>query len=213
MFTWLKELFTSPDPAPVRNPKAVVTHKPLPVEAPDSFYSFRPIFDLLGLSEGTDKGDGYNETLSYGAMLDGVRTRGKGLDITLTDKTLSEIDAIQTKMLKDPDNTWNSSAIGRYQIVRTTLRVIRKELGLPLDTKFSKMVQDLMALHLLKGRGLSSFLAGTLTEDAFMNALAREWASIPTTKGTGYYSNQKKTPVTPEQVRTVLREVLRRVKG
>jgi hypothetical protein len=33
--------------------------------------------------------------------------------------------------LKHPDNRFNSSALGRYQIVRTGLRTIRKTLGLP----------------------------------------------------------------------------------
>lgn len=38
----------------------------------------RPMLDLIGKSEGTDKGRGYNETLGYGIMLDGKvqRTRG-----------------------------------------------------------------------------------------------------------------------------------------
>ncbi|MCC5780532.1 hypothetical protein H7H48_15835 [Nitratireductor sp. B36] len=171
----------------------------------DIYYDYRPLFDLFGKSEGTDKGDGYNETLGYGAYTGG--------DVNLTAMTLREVDALQTRMLKHPANKWNSSAVGRYQIVRTTLRKIKKALQLTDDMKFDQKLQDHMCLHLLEGRGLSKYLTGKLSEDAFMTNLAKEWASIPTPNGTGYYSNQKKTPVTPNQVRTVLAEVKRRIKG
>ena len=39
--------------------------------ARDKYYVYRPFLNLVGTSEGTDKGDGYNETLGYGIMLDG----------------------------------------------------------------------------------------------------------------------------------------------
>jgi len=36
--------------------------------AHDKYWVYRPVLDLLGLSEGTDKGRGYNETLAYGRI-------------------------------------------------------------------------------------------------------------------------------------------------
>jgi hypothetical protein len=48
------------------------------VRAADPYAVYRPFLDLVGTSEGTDKGDGYNETLGYGIMLDGKVTKGKG---------------------------------------------------------------------------------------------------------------------------------------
>jgi hypothetical protein len=43
--------------------------------------------------------------------------------------TLDQVDALQTWMPKDPDNRrLNSPTIGQYQVIRTTLRVIRKQL-------------------------------------------------------------------------------------
>lgn len=33
----------------------------------DKYDVYRPVLDLIGHTEGTDKGDGYNETLAYGA--------------------------------------------------------------------------------------------------------------------------------------------------
>ena len=152
-----------------------------------------PLLDLFGKSEGTDKGRGYNETLGYGAYTGG--------DVELTGMTLNELDALQTKMLKHPNNKWNSSAAGRYQIVRTTVRKLRKSMGLSGDELYDEDMQDRMAVALLEGRGYSKFLAGKMSETAFLNNLAKEWASVPTASGRGFYGNQAKTPITPAEVK------------
>ena len=119
-----------------------------PSGAGDRYYVYRPMLDLIGFTEGTDKGDGYNETLSYGAYTGG--------DVDLVSMTLKELDALQTKMLQHPKNKWKSSAAGRYQIVRTTARDIRKKLPkrYPLTRKFDQDCQDEMACYLLGGRGI-----------------------------------------------------------
>lgn len=141
-----------------------------------------PVLDLIGKTEGTDKGDGYNETLAYGAFTGG--------DVDLVNMTLGDLDKLQTAMLRHPKNGWNSSAVGRYQIVRKTLRVIKKQMGLTDDMKFTPELQDRMALHLLKGRGLDQWLAGKKSDAAFMNQLSKEWASLPNAKGSGSYKGQ-----------------------
>lgn len=158
----------------------------------DKFYVYRPLLDLIGFTEGTDKGDGYNETLAYGKMADGVKTKGKGKDVALVDMTLKELDAFQTLMLRDPDNNWKSSACGRYQIVRTTARNIRKVLPdqYPAERKFDATCQDEMACYLLGVRGIDKYLAGRMKEDTLINNLAKEWASLPTTANKGYYGGQ-----------------------
>lgn len=176
----------------------------------DKYYVYRPLLDLIGFTEGTDKGEGYNETLAYGKMLDGVKTRGGGPSVNLVGMTLTSIDALQTKMLKDPDNSkLNSSAIGRYQIVRTTLRKIKKALNLTGSELFDADMQDRMCCYLLYGRGIDSYLAGKLSEDTLINNLAKEWASLPTTKDKGYYAGQH-TPITSARVRQVLKAVKQR---
>lgn len=176
----------------------------------DKYYVYRPMLDLIGYTEGTDEGDGYNETLAYGKMLDGVKTKGKGKDVVLTTMSLAEIDKLQSDMLKDPDNAkWNSSAIGRYQIVRTTLRDIKRTLSLASAEKFDEEMQDRMACYLLGIRGIDKYLAGRLKEDTLINNLAKEWASLPTVSGKGNYSGQN-ARVTTARVRTALDEVKRR---
>ena len=166
--------------------------------ARDKYHVYRPLLDLIGFTEGTDRKRGYNETLAYGAFTGG--------DVDLVTMTLQEIDALQTRMLKHPKNHFNSSALGRYQIVRTTLRAIRKTLKLSPSALFDAEMQDRCACYLLGLRGIDKYLAGRLSEDTLINNLAHEWASLPTTAGKGAYAGQN-AAVTPNRLRQVLAEV------
>lgn len=103
------------------------------------------MLDLIADAEGTDKGRGYNETLAYGKFTGG--------NVNLTSMTLDQIDALQSKMLQHPDNTFNSSALGRYQIVQRTLKDLRAELGLSGNELFDENMQDRLAERLLARRG------------------------------------------------------------
>lgn len=183
-----------------------------PAGAGDAYFVYRAMLDLIGRSEGTDKGDGYNETLGYGIMLDGRVTKGKGTDVALTGMTLDQIDKLQTRMLKDPDNKrLNSSAIGRYQVIRTTLRAIRKQLPdrYPGTRLFDADCQDEIACYLLGQRGIDKWLAGRLSLDTLIRNLAQEWASIPKPDGKGHYAGQH-AGVSVSQVKNALAEVGRR---
>ena len=175
----------------------------------DKYYVYRPLLDLIGLTEGTDKrrgggpARGYNETLAYGRLTGG--------DVDLVSKTLTQVDALQTRMLQHNENIWNSSAVGRYQIVRTTLRNIRKTLPdrYPGSRLYDADCQDEMACFLLGQRGIDKYLSGRLSEDTMLLNLAKECASLPTPAGKGFYGGQH-AAVKPEQVRAVLAHVRRR---
>lgn len=198
----------TPSPRPSRptyrsvlrtNPRKIpgVTNVPGAVQKTNN-----PILELIAYAEGTTpernpNAEGYNTTLGYGAYTGG--------SVNLTGMTLKEVDQLQTRMLKHPDNRWNSSAVGRYQIVRTTLRSLKKKLKLPDDAVFDEKLQDRLALELLNQRGLKAFKSGQISEARLINNLSKEWASFPTTSGVGYYSNQKDTPITPDRVRSALR--------
>lgn len=168
---------------------------------PDKYYVYRPLLDLIGFTEGTDKKRGYNETLAYGAYTGG--------NVDLVNMTLKQIDDLQGKMLSHPKNKWNSSALGRYQVVRTTLRKIKSTLKLSNELKFDKDMQDRMACYLLGIRGIDKYLSGRLSEETIINNLAKEWASLPTTKDKGYYGGQH-AAVTSNRVREALHEVKKR---
>lgn len=105
------------------------------------------MLDLIGYAEGTDRGRGYNETLGYGAFTGGDRN--------LVAMTLREILALQKQMLAHPDNTFNSSALGRYQITSRTLRGLMGEMNLSGDEYFTADLQDRLAEQLLRRRGNS----------------------------------------------------------
>ncbi|WP_235915153.1 hypothetical protein [Brucella anthropi] len=169
--------------------------------AADKYHVYRPMLDLIGFAEGTDRKRGYNETLAYGAFTGG--------DVDLVSMTLQEVDALPTRMLKHPVNSFNSSALGRYQIVRTTLRTIRKTLKLPATALFDADMQDRCACYLLGLRGIDKYLAGRLSEDTLIDNLAREWASLPTISGKGAYAGQS-AAVKPDRVRQALADAKRR---
>jgi muramidase (phage lysozyme) len=81
-------------------------------------------------------------------------------------------------MLRHPRNSWNSSAAGKYQIVRTTLRGLRRSLGLKGDEVFDAKMQDKLAKELLRQRGYDKFQSGKMDAKTFQANLAKEWASV-----------------------------------
>jgi hypothetical protein len=93
--------------------------------------------------------------------------------------------------------------------VRTTLRAIRKQLGLAGSELFDAEMQDRMACYLLGQRGIDKWLAGRLSLDTLIRNLAMEWASIPKPDGKGHYSGQH-AGVSVSQVKAALAEVHRR---
>lgn len=103
------------------------------------------LLDLIGRAEGTDKGRGYNETLGYGAFTGGARN--------LTGMTLDQVRDLQRQMLANPANTFNSSALGRYQITGQTLDSLKTQLGLKGDELFDPAMQDRLAMTLAQRRG------------------------------------------------------------
>lgn len=103
------------------------------------------LLNLIGLYEGTDRGRGYNETLGYGKFTGG--------DVNLTMMTLREVMELQKKMLAHPDNTFNSSAVGRYQITRQTLQDFMGRMGLAEDTIFTPELQDRIANEIIRTTG------------------------------------------------------------
>jgi len=112
------------------------------------------ILALIRRVEGTAGPNGYNTTLGNGRFLPG------GREVDLTNKTLAEIRDLQRSMLANPDNTFNSSAVGAYQIVGQTLERLIEKLGLDLSEQFTPELQDRLARELIRERmpqGLTGF--------------------------------------------------------
>ena len=126
----------------------------------DHVARFRPLLDFIAFHEGTAKrpGGGYNTSLSFGAFTGGEQN--------LAGMTLDQIDALQKSMLAHPANHFNSSALGRYQIVRSTLLGLRQKLGLGGGLLYSPALQDRLGAALVERRGRD------------VTGLRNEWASL-----------------------------------
>jgi peptidoglycan hydrolase-like protein with peptidoglycan-binding domain/muramidase (phage lysozyme) len=127
---------------------------------------FTPFLDFIARHEGTaDRPDsGYNTSLGFGRFI-------RGGEKDLVNMTLDEINELQLEMLRHPKNTLDSSALGRYQIVRKTLLGLRTQFGLSGSQKFSADLQDRLAVALIKRRGRS------------IDGLRNEWASLKSVPG------------------------------
>ena len=78
-------------------------------------------------------------------------------------------------------------AIGRYQIIPSTLRYLVEVEGLRLDEPFSAELQDRLAIRLIRDAGLDAYLVGQATTGDFMDALAFVWAGLPLGSGRSAY--------------------------
>jgi len=81
---------------------------------------------------------------------------------SLTDFTIGEIKKLQYDDRKMSNQQWINAgklhAVGRYQFIGNTLPGVARRAGIPDDAKFSPGVQDLMALQLMKERGISPWV-------------------------------------------------------
>ena len=121
----------------------------------------------------------YESNGDYNIMVGGKR--GK-----LTSMTVAEILDMQKDMIAKGHE---STAVGRYQYIRKTLAGTAAQMGMDVgSTKFDEKTQDALAIQTLRTIGLESWLNGKLDDGAFLNKVARVWASVPTTSGGSYYA-------------------------
>ncbi len=164
------------------------------------------LLDRIAFGEGTSQAaaakhgfkSGYDVTLGYGAFTPSA-FKGKNL----TDLTLGEVKQLQAGMLSHPKNRFDSSAVGRYQIVGKTLRGLQSQMGIPDSARFTPQLQDRMAAKLVEGRGLRSFQSGRISATTFQNRLAKEWASIANSR-TGQSHYGQRTGTSSSQIQAVL---------
>lgn len=160
------------------------TSKPYPNASSNSPNRVVSARDLLNQIAKVESGGSYEATLGYGAYDPDWFKKGSR---KLTDLSMKQIYTLQTDMLRDPKNKFNSSAIGKYQIVRTTLfgkrgtaenpedGSIAQKLNLSPNEKFTPEVQERIGMALLKRRGLDNFIRGEVGQDAFFAELQKEW--------------------------------------
>jgi len=168
-----------------------------------TIHHVQPILDLIGKYE--SRGD-YD--IVYGGIPKAQRPVG------LTAMTIAQVIAWQKQVVAAGAK---SSAAGKYQIIRKTLEASVAALRMDTARLYDRATQDELAMHLLRGRGIGGYLAGTIAQDAMVLALAKEWASLPVPSamngasrhilaGQSYYAGDglNKAHATVAEVRTAL---------
>ena len=124
------------------------------------------LFALIAFAESPGAG--------YDAVHHAAKIQPPGLPSRLTLSEIAEwIDATPGQ----------PHAIGRYQIIPSTLARLQDRLGLAGTVIFSPATQDRMADRLLADAGYHAFRSGKITRAAFMDRLAHIWAGLPLASG------------------------------
>jgi hypothetical protein len=81
-----------------------------------------------------------------------------------------------------------STAVGKYQIIKKTLAGLIAEGAVKPSDKFDAATQDKLAIALLERRGLRDYQSGKIKPNTFADNLAMEWASLPMSNNRSYYA-------------------------
>lgn len=111
------------------------------------------------------------------------KTMFGGSKVDLEGMTVAEVQAYQKKH----GSATGSSATGAYQVMRQTLKDLIMAGVVDEDEMFTPELQDRIALSLLNRRGYQKWKAGKISDEAFADNLAKEWASLPTAAGKSFY--------------------------
>ena len=96
--------------------------------------------------------------------------------VKFTNMSIAEVREWQAKFVQEGNA---SSAVGRYQIIDTTLEGLVRELNLDLSQKFDESTQDMLAIALLERRGSIHYVNQEIDNREFAANLAQEWAALP----------------------------------
>jgi len=134
-------------------------------------------------------------TVPQGSLLDFIGQKesngnynilvGGRTEPNLTNMTIAEVIEFQKGMRS---RGHESTAVGKYQIIRKTLEGLVAAGYARMDEKFSPQTQDKLAVGLLKIRGLNKYLSGKMSPEQFADNLSKEWASLPYKTGASYYA-------------------------
>ena len=149
----------------------------------------KPLLDLIGRIEANGN---YNAKFSRVDATD-----------DLSQYTVREIQRMQYRW----GRSTGSSAFGKYQFIRKTLASLLDDLDIDDNAKFTPELQDKLAEELLERRGLARWVMGRMSDDAFMNSLSKEWASLPYHTGRSYYAGDglNKSLISRNELRAALK--------
>lgn len=132
---------------------------------------------------GTIKAAEARKTDPYNGLVHGINTPTHA---NLTGMTIADVQAYQKDMQKRGHAT---TAVGAYQMLAGTLASAVKKAGFdPTTTKFTKSVQDQLAMGLIDERAQRATVNGVIDQDKFAAELAKEWAGFATKTGKSHYA-------------------------
>ncbi|MGB4762283.1 MAG: hypothetical protein WBP12_02900 [Candidatus Saccharimonas sp.] len=138
--------------------------------------SYQPLLQLIASAESNGNYNAY-----YGNV--------SNSEITFTNMTIQQVLDWQHAHVQQGNP---SSAVGRYQIINTTLSSLVHTLNLSMDQKFDSVTQDRLAIALIERRGAKAYANREMSREEFAANLAKEWAALPKTIGdnpdASYYS-------------------------
>ena len=102
----------------------------------------------------------------------------------LTNMTISEVLDYQKTMLR---RGHESTAVGKYQIIKKTLMGLVKAGYAKLTDVFNPQTQDKLALGLLKDAGLNRYLSKKISTEKFADNISGIWASLPFKTGKSFH--------------------------
>lgn len=129
--------------------------------------AYRPLLDLIARAESNGNYNAY-----FG--------NPGNTEADFTSMTIDEVLRWQKEYVKKGSP---SSAVGRYQMLDTTLAGLVNRLGVNTTEKFDEVMQDRLAVALLEKRGAREFMRGQLSREEFAANLAKEWAGLPKVLG------------------------------
>lgn len=160
---------------------------------------------IQGGESGTVGYNAYNRGTLNGRILGALEHR------ELVNMTIGEIKADQQRGHDDPQRLF---AVGKYQMIPTTLAEGTAALNISDDTKYSASIQELLFSDYLLGRkrpAIRAYIQGSGSAYNAQVAGAQEWASIacpPGHKkaGNSYYGDGNHASITAEAFLTALDE-------
>lgn len=121
---------------------------------------------LLHLIASVESKDNYNAYFGH----------ADNTSINFTAMPIAEVMKWQSEYVRQGSP---SSAVGRYQIMNTTLAGLVNELHLDTNQLFDQATQDKMAIALIERRGAEAYVNKELSREEFAANLAKEWAALP----------------------------------
>ena len=129
--------------------------------------SYRPLLNLIAKAESRGNYNAYFGNAS-------------NTSIDFTSMTIAEVLNWQAEYIKKGSP---SSAVGRYQILNTTLSGLVDQHNIDKNQRYDKKTQDELAIMLLERRGSIAYVNKDITQKEFAASIAKEWASLPKVNG------------------------------